>query len=63
MDNISLEISVHWLSEEIVRFEIEVGFIRNLQECNSGFDILTSQAASFTATNSIYGTVVCGQDL
>jgi len=25
MDNVSLETSVHWLSEEIVRFEIEVG--------------------------------------
>jgi len=29
--------SVHWLSEEMVRFEIEVGFTRNLQKCNSHF--------------------------
>jgi len=25
MDNISLEMSFHWLSENIVRFKIEVG--------------------------------------
>ena len=55
-----METTVHWLSEEIVRFEIEVGFTRNLQKCNSGFDVLTSQAANFAAANSIYDTIVCG---
>jgi len=47
-DNISLETSVHWLSEKIVTFEADVGCTRNLQKCNSHF----MQKSCQVATNS-----------
>jgi len=31
-DTILLEMSVHWLSDDIVSFKMEVGFTRNLQK-------------------------------
>jgi len=31
---ISLETFFHWLSDDIIRFKIEVGFTSNLQKCN-----------------------------
>jgi len=34
MNNISLETSLSWLSDDIVRFKIEVGVGRNVQKCN-----------------------------
>jgi len=37
IDNISLEMSVHWLSEYTVSFKIEVGYTRNLLKCSSDF--------------------------
>jgi len=44
MGNISLEISVtvntsvYWPSEKIVRLRLKLGFIRNMQKCNSDLD-------------------------
>jgi len=34
MDKILLETSFHWLSDDIVRFKIKMGFMRNVQKCN-----------------------------
>ena len=45
MDNISLELTVHWLSKDVVKFEVNVGFMRNMQKCNSDFGFLALQAA------------------
>ena len=45
MDNISLEMTVYWLSENTVKFYIDVEFTRNMQKCNSHFDLLALQAA------------------
>ena len=42
----SLETSVRCLSEDVVSFEITVGFTRSLQKCNSNFDVFASQAAN-----------------
>ena len=37
MDNTLLECTFHLLSENTVKFEVDVGFARNLQKCNSRF--------------------------
>jgi len=37
MHNISLELAVHWLSKDTVKFEIDGGFVRNIQKCKSHF--------------------------
>ena len=34
MDKLLLETSFHWLSDDIARFKIKVGFTRNVQKCN-----------------------------
>jgi len=39
-DNVSLKTSLHWLSGDLVRFKIEVGFARNLQKCNTISDVV-----------------------
>jgi len=48
--NILLESLVHWISEDTFKFEIKVGFTRNMQKCNSSFDFLTSQTANYSST-------------
>jgi len=55
----------HWkclfigLKKKYSGLRSKLGIARNLQKCDSGFDVLLSQAASFAATNFIYSTVVC----
>jgi len=34
MHNILLESGIHWPSEDAVKFEVDVGFKRNVQKCN-----------------------------
>ena len=36
-DNILLETSLSWLSDDIVRFKIEMGLMRNVQKCSHRF--------------------------
>ena len=40
MANISLEMSVRWLSEDVVCFEIEVGVYEKFAKYNNDFDFL-----------------------
>ena len=46
-----METSVYWLFKETVRFEVEVGYTRKLQKCNSGIDVLSLQASNIAAPN------------
>jgi len=34
-DNTSLESMFHWLSEDVLKFEVDAGFENNWQKCNS----------------------------
>jgi len=50
MDNISLEMSVYWLSKNVVSFKIEVGICEKFaKKYDTNFDFLCLQAESIAA--------------
>jgi len=42
MHNISLESMFHWLSKNILKVEVNVGFTSTMQKCNTISDVLAS---------------------
>ena len=50
MHNILLELAVHWLSRDTVKFELNIGFKRNMQKCNSISDVLASSQQIIAAS-------------
>jgi len=38
--NVLFELAVHWLSEDTVKFEVDIGFKRNMQKCNHIANVL-----------------------
>jgi len=48
-----MEMSVRWLSEDVVSFRVKLQFTRNLLKCNSGFDFLHHKQRTAAANYSI----------
>jgi len=40
--NISLESTFHWLFKKLLKFEVDVGFLNNVQKCNTVSGVLAS---------------------
>jgi len=49
-DNGSLESAFHWCSKDTVKFEKDVGFVKNMQKCNTHFGCRSSIAATQNLT-------------
>jgi len=47
-DSTLLETPDHWISDDVVSLEIKVGFVRNLQKCDSVFMKKSRLAVTFT---------------
>jgi len=56
-DNISLETSVRWLSEDVVSLRSKLKFRKNLPKCNNNFTKKSRLAATFMQVSVTMGTI------
>jgi len=61
MDNISLETSFHWLSDDLVRFKIIIGVGENMQKCNTVSDVFASSQQQAVMRREVI-TLCCHND-